>query len=83
VSVVGGEMFISSERVKGQYNVASGETSKLYGPCMICAKMILNAGIEAVHMMEEGVGIMTYTPEDLKRALREEEDSWRDSFGKG
>lgn len=83
VSIVGGELYISSERVKGQYDEKSGETSKIYGPCMICAKMILNAGIKAVHMKEEGVGTRTYSLEDLEQALREEEEALRKGFGQG
>ena len=82
VAIVGGEMYISSERVKGQYNEKSGETSRIYGPCMICAKMILNAGIEAVHMKEEGAGTRTYKPEDLKKMLSEEEEALRRSHGR-
>jgi dCMP deaminase len=83
VSIVGGEMYISSERVKGQYDEKSGEMSKIYGPCMICNKMILNAGIEAVHMQEEGVGVMSYRLEDLKRMLSDEEEALRKEFGRG
>ena len=82
VTIVGGEMYISSERSKGQYNEKSGETRKIYGPCIICAKMIVNAGLEAVHMKEEGVGTKTYKLEDLKRVLRDEEGALRRSFGK-
>ncbi len=80
VSIVGGVMYIYSERVKGQYSQKSGETSRMYGPCMICAKMIINAGLEAVHMKEEGVGTKTYEMEDLKQMLREEEQALRKSF---
>jgi len=82
VSIVGGEMYLSSERIKGQYNEKSGETRKMYGPCMICTKMIINAGLAAVHMKEEGVGIKTYTLEDLKQMLREQEKRLKKSFRK-
>jgi hypothetical protein len=41
--------------------------------------MIINAGLEAVHMKEEGVGTKTYKQEDLKRMLREEEQALRKS----
>ena len=75
MNITGGEMYLSSERIKGQYNEKSGETRKMYGPCMICTKMIINAGLTAVHMKEEGVGTKTYTLEDLKRMLREQEES--------
>jgi dCMP deaminase len=82
VNIVGGEMYLSSERVKEHYNAKSEETRKLYGPCMICTKMIINAGLTAVHMKEEGVGVKTYTLEDLKQMLRRQEESLRKSFGK-
>ena len=82
VSIVGGEMYLSSERIKGQYNEKSGETRKMYGPCMICTKMIINAGLVAVHMKEEGVGVKTYTVDDLKQTLREQEKSLKNSFKK-
>jgi dCMP deaminase len=82
VSIVGGEMYLSSERIKGQYNEKRGETRKMYGPCMICTKMIINAGLVAVHMKEEGVGVKTYTVDDLKRMLRKQEKSLKKSFKK-
>ena len=81
-TIAGGEMYIYSERVKGAYNVKAGETSKVYGPCIICAKMIINAGIKAVHMKEEGAGIKTYTPQDLMQMLIDEEKSLKKSYGK-
>ena len=82
VTITGGEMYIYSERIKGQYSETSGETRKIYGPCIICAKMIINAGLEAVHMREEGVRTKTYNMEDLKELLREEEETLRKSFSK-
>jgi dCMP deaminase len=75
VTITGGEMYIYSERIKGQYSETSGETRKIYGPCIICAKMIINAGLEAVHMREEGVGTKTYKLEDLEKMLRDEEQA--------
>ena len=80
VSIVGGEMYLSSERLKGQYREGTDETRKMYGPCTICKKEIINAGIVAVHMKEEGVGVKTYTVEDLKQLLREEEQRLRNAF---
>ena len=82
VTITGGEMYIYSERIKGQYSETSGETRKIYGPCIICAKMIINAGLEAVHMKEEGVGTKTYKLEDLKELLYEEEQVLKNSFSK-
>ncbi|TKJ29472.1 hypothetical protein CEE39_09170 [bacterium (candidate division B38) B3_B38] len=77
VSLVGGEMYISSERIKGGYNESSEDKRKIYGPCMICQKEIINAGLEAVHMREEGVEFRTYNLEDLKEMLREKEKQLR------
>jgi len=82
VSIVGGEMYLFSERIKGQYNEKSGETRKMYGPCMICAKMIINSGLVAVHMKEEGVGTKTYTVDGLRQVLREQEELLKRSFKK-
>ena len=75
VSVTDGEMYISSERIQGGYNKSSKATHKIYGPCMICKKEIINAGLVAVHMREEGVGIRTYTMKKLKEMLRQEEQA--------
>jgi hypothetical protein len=47
---------------------------------MICAKMIINSGLVAVHMKEEGVGTKTYTVDGLKQMLREQEKSLKKSF---
>jgi dCMP deaminase len=77
VSIADGELYIHSERIAGQYSTERGETSKIYGPCIICAKMIINAGLRAVHMREEGVGTRTYTLEDIRRMLGEEEQALR------
>ncbi len=75
VNIMGGEMYLSSERIKEHYNAKNRETRKMYGPCMICTKMIINAGLSAVHMKEEGVGVKTYTLDDLKKTLRDHEES--------
>ena len=83
VSIVGGELYIYSERIKGQYREGSGETSRIYGPCIICAKMIINSGLAAVHMREEGAGTRTYTLADIRRILLEEEQSLRAAAGEG
>jgi dCMP deaminase len=79
-TIAGGEMYIYSERVKQAYNEKAGETSRIYGPCIICAKMLINAGIKAVHMKEEGAGTKTYTPEALKQMLDDEEQKLKKSF---
>lgn len=82
VSVVGGEMYISSERTQGGYRNSSEGRSKIYGPCMICKKEIINAGMERVHMREEGIGTITCTVEELKEILRLEEEELRRAHSK-
>ena len=69
-------MYIASERTRGRVD-------KIYGPCMICKKEIINAGLKAVHMKEEGVGNRTYTVEELRRLLKEEEEELREFSGGG
>ncbi|HML04040.1 MAG TPA: hypothetical protein VK487_11810 [Candidatus Bathyarchaeia archaeon] len=77
VSIVGGEMYISSEKMKAGYGDGS-EQDKIYGPCMICKKEIINAGLTAVHMREEGVGERTYRLAQIKEMLEQEEGKWRE-----
>ena len=77
ISIVNGEMYISSERIKGAYDEIRGESDKIYGPCMICKKEIINAGLKAVHMREEGVGERSYVVNELKKMLAQEEEEWR------
>lgn len=76
-SIVGGEMYISSEKLKGAYTT---EDEKIYGPCIICKKEIINAGLTAVHMREEGVGERSYTLEQIKELLAQEEEEWRKKY---
>ena len=47
------------------------------GPCIICKKEIINAGIHVVFMREDGVGDTKYTSEDIKNLLSAEENRWR------
>lgn len=75
MSIIKGTMYISSQRMKGAYN--DKEMGKIYGPCMICKKEIINAGIKAVVVREEGVGIRKYRIEELKELLAKEEEDWR------
>ena len=77
VSIVGGEMYISSERIKGAYRDDGKKSDKIYGPCIICKKEIINAGIEKVHMREEGIGKRTFTIDDVRKILTREEEEWR------
>lgn len=81
-SIVGGEMYISSEKLEGAYDDGD-EKDRIYGPCIICKKEIINAGLTAVHMREEGVGEKTYTLEQVKEMLVQEEEKWREKYGQG
>jgi hypothetical protein len=45
--------------------------------------MIINSGLAAVHMREEGAGTKTYTLADIRTALVEEEQSLRAAAGEG
>jgi dCMP deaminase len=80
-SIVGGEMYISSEKLEDAYSDEE-EERKIYGPCIICKKEIINAGLTAVHMKEEGVGEKSYTQEQIKELLVQEEEKWRRKYGK-
>ena len=78
VSVREGEMYISSEKLKGGYRQISKLRLEIYGPCIICKKEIINVGLKAVHMREEGVGVRSYTSKKIGQILREEESEIRD-----
>ena len=80
VNITGGEMYISSEKIKGGYDQSNKQRRKIYGPCMICKKEIINAGLKGVHMREEGVGIKSYSVEELKELLRQEETELRNNY---
>lgn len=81
-SVVGGAMYISSEKLEGAYG-NEGRERKIYGPCIICKKEIVNAGLTAVYMREEGVGEERYTLAQIKEMLEQEEEEWKRKIGKG
>jgi len=81
VSLLGGEMYISSEKLEGGYDQGgTAQVSKVYGPCMICKKEIVNAGLTSVHMREEGVGSESYDVEQIKAMLHQEEEEIRRQF---
>jgi dCMP deaminase len=80
IGIRDGEMYISSEKLEGTYRVEDLEKPKIYGPCMICKKEIINAGIKVVHMREEGVGTRTYTIDELKAMLDGEEKLLAEEF---
>ena len=81
-SIVNGEMYTSSEKIKDAYSNGD-EKDKIYGPCIICKKEIINAGLTAVHMREEGVGEKSYTLEQIKELLAQEEEEWRKKYKLG
>ena len=82
VSIVGATMYVWSQRTEGAYH--EKETSdKIYGPCLICKKEIINAGLNGVCVKEEGVGTKTYGMEEIRQLLTEEEASWRRKKGSG
>jgi dCMP deaminase len=78
-SIVNGEMYISSQRMKGAYNNGE-EKGKIYGPCIICKKEIINAGLTVVYMREEGVGEERYTLAKIKELLAQDEEEWRKKY---
>jgi len=80
--IVDGEMYISSEKMKDGYTNRN-EKDKIYGPCIICKKEIINAGLRSVHMREEGVGEENYTVEQIKELLAQEEAEWKKKVKRG
>ncbi|MCW3985150.1 MAG: dCMP deaminase family protein [Candidatus Bathyarchaeota archaeon] len=74
-AILGGELYISSQKMNEYTN--GNEKNKIYGPCIICKKEIINAGLKKVHMREIGVGDKTYNLEDIKKLLAKEEEEWR------
>jgi len=82
ISIVGGEMYISSEKMEGAYGNGLGKP-KIYGPCIICKKEIINAGLKKVHMKEEGIGKKCYTMKKIKEMLIQEEEEWRKKYEQG
>lgn len=79
ISIFGAEMYISSIKLKGAYGTED-EIEKMYAPCIICKKEIINAGLTTVYMREEGVGERRYCIEKIKELLKEEEEHWRKMF---
>ena len=80
VSIVGGEMYISSERIKGGYS-NNEEKDKIYGPCIICKKEIINAGLTVVNMREESIGEVSYSLAEIKKLLAQEEKDLKNKKG--
>jgi dCMP deaminase len=78
-SIVGGELYISSEKFKDAYDNGK-ESKKIYGPCIICKKEIINAGLTKVHMREEGIGKRSYSLQQIKKLLAQEEEERRRKY---
>ncbi len=72
INIINGVMYIGSERINIGYH--RKDQRKIYGPCIICKKEIINVGIRAVHMREEGIGTQSYKFKDLKINLKKEEE---------
>jgi len=79
VSIVGAEMYISSERNKELYS-NEDEKDKIYAPCIICKKEIINVGLTEVHMREEGVGERSYCIKKIKKLLKQEEVERKEDY---
>lgn len=72
INILGGEMYISSQRTVSGYG-KTGKRRTIYGPCLICKKEIINAGLVVVHMRETSTGQQTYTLDRLKELVEEDE----------
>lgn len=81
-SIVGGVMYISSKKDPKAYPNRRRNT-KIYGPCIICKKEIINAGLDKVYMIEEGFGVSIYPIEKIKELLAQEEAKWRNGHKRG
>ena len=80
VSIKDAEIFIWSQRVLARYDERKKDSGKTYGPCFICKKEIINAGIRRVHMREDGVGERTFSIQDLRAQLADEEKAASDKY---
>ena len=77
--IVRGELYISSQKLEGAYGNGK-ELEKIYGPCIICKKEIINAGLTNVYMREEEIGERSYSLEQIKELLEQEEEEWRRKY---
>jgi len=73
ISIIGGEIYIFSERMSGAYPEDRESEGSKYAPCMMCMKEIVNAGLVSVHMVEEGNEPRTFTHNQLIDMLADEE----------
>lgn len=79
ISIVNGQMYISSQKSADGYD-KNDQNGRIYGPCLICKKEIINAGIKKVHMREEGVGVRCYTLDQIRKLLTQEEEERRNTY---
>ena len=72
-SVLGGEMYISSELIGEKYREDPSKMAHTIRPCALCMKEIINAGITRVHMRDELSGsVKSYEAGELKGMLDQE-----------
>jgi len=79
VSVVGGQMYIYSEKQPKFYDKKAQKPDP-YGPCVICKREIINAGIETVVMREGTSAPQTLSLDKVKEFLLQEEDQRRREY---
>jgi dCMP deaminase len=80
ISILDGELYISSEKINLGYSQNRNTSVKIYGPCLICKKLIINSGISKVHMREEGIGVNSFDINELKKLLYEEENDIKENY---
>lgn len=80
INIMDGVMYIYSERIKSLYTNREVKQNKIYGPCLMCKKEIINAGIKELYMREEGIGDKSYKISELKKILEEEEKNIEKSY---
>lgn len=81
ISIVESDIYISSQRLTGAYPKDRENSGREYAPCNMCIKEIVNAGINKVHMREEGsAGVRTYDRKQLVKILTDEENELKEKF---
>ncbi len=71
-NILGGIMYLSDEKNLSLYHQSNGNKQESYGPCIICKKAIINAGLEGL-IVKSADGIKKMTIEDIKKSLLEDE----------
>jgi dCMP deaminase len=84
ISIFGSDIYISSERLKGAYPEGRENEGRVYAPCNMCIKELINAGINKVYMREEDdTKIRSYDREQLSKIILEEEKILRIKYKEG